>query len=127
MDRFGEDINPKRQGGTFKGQASCPVHGHGGCVRLIECVFGKKCERARRSGARTDRVFDIYLAIGIRVDQCTWATSSFMEKTSLKSGSYGKMWIIQVNIWAWKIPRSALQASSVFMEPNMPNLGWADW
>ncbi len=27
----------------------------------------------------------------IRVDQCTWATSSFMEKISLKSGSYGKM------------------------------------
>src|SRR5882724_2390945 len=65
--------------------------------------------------------------IRVRVDQCTWATSSFMEKTSLKSGSYGKMWIIQVNIWAWKIPRSALQASSVFIEPNMPNLGRADW
>jgi len=24
-------------------------------------------------------------------------------------------------------PRSALPASSVFMEPNMPNFGWADW
>jgi hypothetical protein len=63
--------------------------------------------------------------IGILVDQCTWATSSFMEKTSLKSASYGKTWIIQVNIWALKVPRAAVHASSVLMEPNMPNLGWA--
>jgi hypothetical protein len=30
-------------------------------------------------------------------DQCTWATSSFIEKTCLKSFSYGKTWSIQEN------------------------------
>jgi len=41
----------------------------------------------------------------------------------LGSSSYGKTWIIQVNMVGMNVPPSASQAALVWIDPNIPNFG----
>jgi hypothetical protein len=73
--------------------------------------------------APTNRINKLGSAPAGRCAQRTCGMSSSIENTSSGSSSYGKTWIIQVNMVGMNVPPSASQAALVWIDPNIPNFG----